>query len=142
MLQKHVVLFGKDIGIWPWKSMFNYNFEHIPHIITHRCMVRWGRVRIYIYIHPQTYELIKSNQLIRKIIICISIILIIWVIYIKKCCNFFWVAQLLLFHLTNQKSTNFTSKKNPWSKWICSTWFDQNDYLVGLDFFTFVRFFD
>jgi hypothetical protein len=25
---------------------------------------------------------------------------------------FFWVAQLLLSHLTSQKSTNFTSKKN------------------------------
>jgi hypothetical protein len=25
--------------------------------------------------------------------------------------QFFWVAQLLLSHLTNQKSTNFISKK-------------------------------
>jgi len=48
MLQKHVLLVGKDIGIWPWKSRFNSNSKHVPHIITHRCMVG------YIY----TYELI------------------------------------------------------------------------------------
>jgi hypothetical protein len=53
-------------------------------------------------------ELIESNQLIRSI----SIILTIWVIYfLRNCFNFFWVAQILLSHLTNQTSTNFTSKK-------------------------------
>ncbi len=31
--------------------------------------------------------------------------------HLKKMLQFFWVAQLLLSHLTNQKSTNFISKK-------------------------------